>query len=155
MSVRVDSWVWAVRLAKTRSQATAACRAGHVRVNGNPAKAAQPVSIGDEVRVRLHGFDRVYRVTGLATRRGSASEAAQYFEDLTPPPPPRTERPAPVLRDRGAGRPTKRERRDIDRLRGRGQGHSQGQGHGHGHEQGYGDFGDSTEGGEFWAASDD
>lgn len=119
MSVRVDSWVWAVRLAKTRSQATAACRAGHVRVNGQTAKAAQPVNVGDEVRVRLHGFDRVYRVTGLATKRGSAVEAARHFEDLTPPPPARTERPAPVLRDRGAGRPTKRERRDIDRLRGR------------------------------------
>lgn len=119
MSVRVDSWVWAVRLAKTRSQATAACRAGHVRVNGNPAKAAQPVNLGDEVRVRLHGFDRVYRVIGLATRRGSAAEAAAYFEDLTPPPPPRVERPAPILRERGAGRPTKRERRDLERLRGR------------------------------------
>lgn len=119
MSVRVDSWVWAVRLAKTRSQATAACRAGHVRVNGNPAKAAQAVNIGDEVRVRLHGFDRIYKVTGLATRRGSAADAAQYFVDQTPPPLPRVERPADILRDRGAGRPTKRERRDIDRLRGR------------------------------------
>lgn len=119
MSVRVDSWVWAVRLAKTRSQATVACRAGHVRVNGQTAKASQSVNIGDEVRVRLHGFDRVYRVTGLATKRGSATEAAQYFDDLTPPSPARTERPAPVLRERGAGRPTKRERREIDRLRGR------------------------------------
>ncbi|QAB16687.1 RNA-binding S4 domain-containing protein [Leucobacter muris] len=117
-SVRLDSWVWAVRLAKTRSQATAACRAGHVRVNDQPAKAAQPVRVGDEVRVRLHGFDRVYRVTGLASRRGSAADAARYFEDLTPPAPPRVERPAPVLRDRGAGRPTKRERRELDRLRG-------------------------------------
>ncbi|WP_449278474.1 RNA-binding S4 domain-containing protein [Leucobacter sp. GX24907] len=117
-SVRVDSWVWAVRLAKTRSQATAACRAGHVRVNGRAAKAAQSVTLGDEVRVRLHGFDRIYRVTGLATRRGSATEAAQYFEDLTPPPPARVERPAAIVRDRGAGRPTKRERRELDRLRG-------------------------------------
>ncbi|WP_336992278.1 RNA-binding S4 domain-containing protein [Leucobacter sp. VD1] len=117
-SVRLDSWVWAARLAKTRSQATAACRAGHVRVNDQPAKAAQAVRVGDEVRVRLHGFDRVYRVTGLASRRGSAADAAHYFEDLTPPAPPRVERPAPVLRDRGAGRPTKRERREIDKLRG-------------------------------------
>ena len=119
MSVRVDSWVWAVRLAKTRSQATSMCRAGHVRVNGAAAKAAQQVRIGDEVRVRLHGFDKIYRVTGLAVRRGSATEAAQHFEDLTPPPLPRVERPAEIVRDRGAGRPTKRERRDIDRLRGR------------------------------------
>lgn len=118
-SVRIDAWVWAVRLAKTRSQATAACRAGHVRLNDSTAKASQSVRVGDEVKVRLHGFDRVYRVTGLATRRGSAAEAARYFEDLTPPPPPRVERPAAILRDRGAGRPTKRERREIDRLRGR------------------------------------
>ncbi|MFA5607820.1 MAG: RNA-binding S4 domain-containing protein [Leucobacter sp.] len=118
-SVRLDSWVWAVRLAKTRSQATAACRAGHIRVNGHPAKAAHPVRTGDEVRARLHGFEKIYRVTGLATRRGSATEAARHFEDLTPPPPPRVERPATVVRDPGAGRPTKKERRDLERLRGR------------------------------------
>lgn len=117
-AVRVDSWVWAVRLAKTRSQATSACRAGHIRVNGQPAKAAQPVRIGDEVRARLHGFERIYRVVALATRRGSASEAAKCYEDLTPPPPPRVERPTAVVRDRGAGRPTKRDRRDLDKLRG-------------------------------------
>lgn len=119
-SVRVDTWVWGVRLAKTRSQATTACRAGHVRVNSATAKASQAVRIGDEVRVRQSGFDRVYRVTGLPVRRGSAVEAAKHFEDLTPPPLPREERPADIVRDRGAGRPTKRERRDIDRLRGRG-----------------------------------
>lgn len=119
MSVRVDAWVWAVRLAKTRSQATAACKAGHVRVNDAAAKPAQAVSVGDVVRVRLHGFEKIYRVMGLATRRGSAADAALLFDDLTPPPPPKVERPAVVVRDRGAGRPTKRDRREIDRLRGR------------------------------------
>ncbi|XPP26821.1 MAG: RNA-binding S4 domain-containing protein [Leucobacter sp.] len=118
MSVRVDAWVWAVRLAKTRSQATAACKAGHVRVNDATAKPAQPVSVGDVVRVRLHGFEKTYRVAALASRRGSAAEAALLFEDLTPPPPPKVERPAAVVRDRGAGRPTKRDRREIERLRG-------------------------------------
>jgi len=118
-SVRVDSWVWAVRLAKTRSQATAACRAGHIRVNDTTAKPAQPVRVGDIVRARLHEQERIYRVVGLATRRGSATEAAKHFKDLTPPPPPRVERPAAVVRDRGAGRPTKKERRDLERLRGR------------------------------------
>ncbi|WP_416444023.1 RNA-binding S4 domain-containing protein [Leucobacter sp. HNU] len=126
-SVRIDSWIWAVRLAKTRSQATAACRAGHVRVNDEPAKAAQKVSVGDVVRVRLHGFEKIYRVVGLALRRGSAAEAALLFEDLTPPAPPRVERPAAVIRDRGAGRPTKRDRREIDRLRGRGDVHDAGE----------------------------
>ncbi|MCB1274718.1 MAG: RNA-binding S4 domain-containing protein [Leucobacter sp.] len=118
MSVRVDAWIWAVRLAKTRSQATAACKAGHVRVNDATAKPAQSVGIGDVVRVRLHGFEKIYRVAGLAVRRGSAAEAALLFEDLTPPPPPKVERPAAVIRDRGAGRPTKRDRREIDKLRG-------------------------------------
>lgn len=118
MAVRVDAWVWAVRLAKTRSQATTACKAGHVRVNDATAKPAQSVDIGDIVRVRLHGFEKIYRVAGLAARRGSAAEAALLFEDLTPPPPPKAERPAAVVRDRGAGRPTKRERRDLDKLRG-------------------------------------
>lgn len=117
-AVRVDSWVWAVRLAKTRSQATTACKAGHVYVNGDSAKPAQQVRVGDTVRVRLHGHERIYKVTGLATKRGSAAEAAKYFEDFTPPPPPRTERPAPVRRDPGAGRPSKRERRQLDALRG-------------------------------------
>lgn len=126
-TVRIDSWIWAVRLAKTRSQATAACRAGHVRVNDEPAKAAQKVSVGDVVRVRLHGFEKIYRVVGLALRRGSAAEAALLFEDLTPPAPPRVERPAAVIRDRGAGRPTKRDRREIDRLRGRGDAHDAGE----------------------------
>jgi len=119
MSVRVDAWIWAVRLAKTRSQATAACKAGHVRVNDATAKPAQAVAIGDIVRTRLHSVERIYRVTGLGVRRGSAAEAATLFEDLTPPPPPRAERPMDIVRDRGAGRPTKRDRREIDRLRGR------------------------------------
>ncbi len=118
MPVRVDAWVWAVRLAKTRSQATAAVKAGHVRVNDAPAKPAQPVSVGDVVRVRLHGFEKIFRVAGLASRRGSAAEAAVLYEDLTPPAPPRAERPTAVTRDRGAGRPTKRDRREIEKLRG-------------------------------------
>ncbi|MGJ0203268.1 S4 domain-containing protein [Leucobacter sp. gxy201] len=117
-SVRLDAWVWAVRLAKTRSQATTACRAGHIRVNDKPAKAAQAVRVGDTVRARLHEQERIYRVIGLAARRGSATEAAKYFEDLTPPPPPRVERPAAVIRDPGSGRPTKKDRRDLERLRG-------------------------------------
>lgn len=89
-----------------------------MKVDGETAKPAQPVRVGDTVRVRLHGHEKIYRVTGLALKRGSAAEAAQLFEDLTPPPPPRVERAAPVIREPGAGRPTKRERRQLDRLRG-------------------------------------
>jgi ribosome-associated heat shock protein Hsp15 len=116
---RVDSWIWAVRLVKTRSLATAACRAGHVRVNGERAKAALPVKIGDEVRVRESGFDRVVVVGAILTKRVSAPVAAASYTDLTPPPPPREEVALAPMRDRGAGRPTKRERRDLEKLRGR------------------------------------
>ncbi|WP_040164050.1 RNA-binding S4 domain-containing protein [Microbacterium gorillae] len=116
-SVRVDSWLWAVRIYKTRSAATSACRAGHVRVGGERAKAAQPVRVGDELRVRISGFDRILVVRQTISKRVGAPLAAAAVEDRTP------ERPRPdalfAARDRGAGRPTKRERRDIDRLRGR------------------------------------
>ncbi|WP_213816324.1 RNA-binding S4 domain-containing protein [Glaciihabitans sp. dw_435] len=118
-SARVDSWIWAVRVVKTRSQATAACRAGHVKVNGERAKAAQSVRIGDEVRVRDSGFDRILVVRRLLVKRVSATVAAESFTDLTPPPPPREEIALAPMRDRGAGRPTKRERRDLEKLRGR------------------------------------
>ena len=118
-TARVDAWLWAVRVFKTRSAATAACRAGHVRVNGDRAKAAQAVRVGDQLRVRIAGFDRILVVRQPITKRVGAPLAAAAMEDLTPPPPsPETVALVPQ-RDRGAGRPTKRERRDIDRLRGR------------------------------------
>ncbi|WGD38333.1 S4 domain-containing protein [Lysinibacter sp. HNR] len=118
-SARVDSWIWAVRATKTRSQATTACRAGHVRVNENRVKAAQTVRVGDTVKVRIRGFDRILVVQKIITKRTSPSEAATCFEDLTPPPLALEERPSVPIRDRGAGRPTKRERRELEKLRGR------------------------------------
>lgn len=118
-SVRVDSWIWAVRVTKTRSQATTACRAGHVRVGDVRVKAAQTVKVGDTVRIRIHGFDRILTVRRLIAKRTSAADAATCFEDLTPPPLAEEDRPAVPIRDRGAGRPTKRERRDLEKLRGR------------------------------------
>jgi ribosome-associated heat shock protein Hsp15 len=118
-SARLDSWIWAVRLVKTRSLATAECRAGHVRVNGERAKAAQPVRVGDEIRYRVSGFDRIVTVESILTKRASAPVAAASYTDLTPPPPPREEVALAPLRDRGAGRPTKRERRELEKLRDR------------------------------------
>jgi ribosome-associated heat shock protein Hsp15 len=117
--VRVDAWIWAVRLTKTRTAATDACKAGHVRINGARAKAAQPVKPGDEVRVRSAETERTVRVVQLIAKRVGAPAAAAAMVDLTPPPAPREERPAIVVRDRGAGRPTKRDRRELDRLRDR------------------------------------
>jgi ribosome-associated heat shock protein Hsp15 len=118
-SARVDAWVWAVRLAKTRSAATAACKAGHVQVNGERAKPARPLRIGDEVRLRSANVERTVTVSRLVSKRVGVVIAAECFVDLTPPPPQKEVGPTTVLRDRGAGRPTKRERRDLDRLRGR------------------------------------
>ena len=118
-SVRVDSWIWAVRLVKTRSLAQAACKGGHVRINGEKVKPAQAVRIGDEVRVRVGELERIVTVARIIRKRVGANVAAECLTDLTPPPPPREEVPSAPRRDRGAGRPTKRERREIDRLQGR------------------------------------
>ncbi len=110
-SVRLDAWIWSVRLAKTRSQAADACKGGHVRVNGEKVKPAQPVKVGDQVRVR--------RVTRLISKRVGPPAAAECYTDQSPPPPPREFAGPVAIRDRGAGRPTKRDRREVDRLRGR------------------------------------
>lgn len=118
MATRVDSWIWGVRLTKTRSAAGAACRGGHVQVNGVTAKPATTVGIGDEVRVRLHGRERIFEVVKLISKRTSAPAAAECYIDRSPPPPPREVLASIPRRDPGAGRPTKRERRQIDRLRG-------------------------------------
>ncbi|MFC9789585.1 RNA-binding S4 domain-containing protein [Rhodococcus sp. NPDC127528] len=116
--VRLDSWVWSVRLFKTRSAAATACRAGHVRVNGSPAKPAQILHVDDEVRVRVGGTERIVVVARLIRKRVGAPEAALCLIDRTPPPPPREVLLALPQRDRGSGRPTKRERRELNRLRG-------------------------------------
>lgn len=117
-SVRVDVWLWAVRQCKSRSAATTACRAGHVRVNGDPAKPAQQVTIGDEVRYRVDGFDRLLIVRRILVKRVGAPVARTAYTDLSAPRPSPLDAPAAIIRDRGAGRPTKKERRQLDALRG-------------------------------------
>ncbi len=117
---RVDAWTWAVRLFPTRSQAAAAVRAGHVRVNGERAKPATIVVPGDEVHVRGGGMrERVVVVQRLIVKRVGADVAVACYVDNSPPPLPRELNPLLAVRDRGAGRPTKRDRRRIERLRGR------------------------------------
>ena len=113
---RVDRWLWAVRVTKTRSDAAAACRGGHVRVNGKPAKPATPVHAGDEVRARVHDRTRVVDVLRVIERRVGAADAVTCYLDRTPAPPSATLLPV-ARRDRGAGRPTKRERRLLDEFR--------------------------------------
>jgi ribosome-associated heat shock protein Hsp15 len=116
---RVDQWTWAVRLYKSRSLATAAVKAGHVRVNDERAKPSTAVHVGDEVRVRAEGYEKVFEVVQLLEKRVGAPIAQAAYVDHSPPPPPRDEFfGAFGTRERGAGRPTKRDRRELDRLRG-------------------------------------
>ncbi|WP_326698543.1 RNA-binding S4 domain-containing protein [Streptomyces sp. NBC_01754] len=119
-SVRVDVWIWSVRLTKTRSEAAAACRAGHVRVNGERAKPAQNLRAGDEVRLRHAGRDRIVVVSKIVKKRVGPPVAVECYADNSPPPPPREAVVQVPVRDRGAGRPTKRDRREIERLQGAG-----------------------------------
>ncbi|HEU5151495.1 MAG TPA: RNA-binding S4 domain-containing protein [Iamia sp.] len=121
-TARIDRWLWAVRLAKTRSEATALCRAGHVRVGGRPAKASTPVRVGDRITARVHGRDRDVEVVRLIEKRVGAAVAAGCLVDHSPPPPPKESLP-PLLfgeRDRGTGRPSKKDRRRLDELQGPG-----------------------------------
>jgi ribosome-associated heat shock protein Hsp15 len=118
-STRVDIWIWSVRLTRTRSIASDACRGGHVRVNGVRVKPAHVVRAGDEIRLRHEGRERIVVVSRIITKRVGAPVAAECYVDKSPPPPPREEAVMVAVRARGAGRPTKRERRSIDRLLGR------------------------------------
>ena len=116
--VRIDKWLWAARCFKTRSQASAACTAGHVKVDGESVKAAKVVKVGDFVEVRTPGGLRQLEVAGLGDRRGPASVARTLYIDHTPPPPPKELTMPMATRERGAGRPTKREARELKKLRG-------------------------------------
>lgn len=113
---RVDAWLWAVRLYKTRSSATDACRGGHVRVNGTPAKAATTLRVGDRVEATVGRRLRDLEVVELLEKRVGAPVAARAYVDHSPPPPPKEEETPVFLRERGAGRPTKRDRRELDRI---------------------------------------
>jgi ribosome-associated heat shock protein Hsp15 len=118
-SVRLDRWLWAARFYKTRGLARDACVGGKVDVNGQAAKPSRAVRIADRLQVTLGEWRRELVVRRLSERRGPAPEAQALYEDHSPPPPPRARRiPPPVLRATGLGRPTKRERRVLDRLRG-------------------------------------
>ena len=119
-SIRVDKWLWAARVFKTRSLASTACDGGKVDLNDEAAKSAKRVRAGDFIKVTLpRGRRRILRVAAVGDRRGSAEAARVLYEDLTPPESPRARQARPPSREPGAGRPTKRERRDIERLRGR------------------------------------
>ena len=115
-TTRVDVWLWAVRLYKTRSAATGACRGGHVRVNRAAAKASTQVKVGDRVEAFVER-ERILEVVVPIDKRVGAAVAATCLIDHSPPAPVIRRQPPMFIRERGTGRPTKRERRDLDRLR--------------------------------------
>ena len=112
----MDLWLWAVRLMPTRSAATDLCRGGHVTINGTPAKPASSVRVGDRVEARIAQRQRVVEVAQVIAKRVGAPVATTCLVDHSPIVEREGEVP-PLLRDRGSGRPTKRDRRQIDRLR--------------------------------------
>jgi ribosome-associated heat shock protein Hsp15 len=115
---RIDKWLWHARVVRTRTTAAALVNGGNVRLNGaRVAATSQPVRSGDVVTIALDRAVRVLKVTGFAERRGDADVARLLCEDLSPPKPSGSQDPV-AARDPGAGRPTKQERRAIDRLLG-------------------------------------
>jgi ribosome-associated heat shock protein Hsp15 len=118
--LRIDKYLWAIRLFKTRSQASAAIDAGRVKAQGDPVKASRTVAPGDEYEVRTEGRKWVIRVTGLLAQRKQHAEAIQYYEDLTPAEElERLNAFQPTSfhtgkRQSKIGRPTKKQRRDIE-----------------------------------------
>lgn len=120
-AIRLDKWLWAARFYKTRGLAAEACDGGKVEVNGHTAKPHKLIRVNDKLSFTHPSGRREVTVRALAERRGPASAAQQLYEDHSLPPPPREERPffvPPPLRPAGAGRPSKRERRQMERLRG-------------------------------------
>jgi ribosome-associated heat shock protein Hsp15 len=118
-SVRIDRWLWAVRLYKTRGASNEACRGGKVRVNGDRVKPSAAVRVGDTVRALVGDRERIVEVARLIDKRVGAPVAAECLVDRSPPPPPRTAAAPVPVRERGTGRPTKRERRQLEQLRGK------------------------------------
>jgi ribosome-associated heat shock protein Hsp15 len=115
-STRIDKWLCAVRVYKTRSQATEACDAGHVSINDKTVKPASTVQIGDRVSARIGQRSRDLEVVAIIEKRVGAAVAATCFVDHTLP--VEREPKVPIfVRDAGTGRPTKKDRRLLDRLR--------------------------------------
>lgn len=120
--MRVDKWLWAARFFKTRSQASDAVDGGHVEINGERAKPAKQIKVGDELRIRLNQYTHVVHVRELLERRGPASVAQTMYEETEAS---RAERmriaeqrrlaPTPAYEE--GGRPTKRDRRDMSRVK--------------------------------------
>ena len=118
--MRIDKWLWCIRAYRTRSKAAAACKAGRVSLNGQIIKPASPIRSGDSVVLEYPRFQRTLKVVALLPRRVGAPIAIQHYEDLTPESEysklkKQTFAKSIVERDRGSGRPTKKQRRELER----------------------------------------
>lgn len=120
-SVRIDKWLWAVRVFKTRSQAAAACKGGKIKIDGQNVKASRELKVGEEISVSLTSFTKTIRVKVLLQNRVGAKLVDDYMDDLTPQEEYDKQKMKEKLnmeyRQRGEGRPTKKERRIIERLK--------------------------------------
>jgi len=117
---RIDKWLWAVRVFKTRSQATEACRKGRILVNGMEAKPSKEIKSGESVTVRKPPLVYSYIVKSLTNNRLPAKLVVEYLNDQTSPEELEKLKVKDTFffaRDRGTGRPTKKERREIDKLK--------------------------------------
>jgi len=122
-TIRIDKWLWAVRLFKTRTQASDACKGGKVKMNGVNLKPSREVKAGDVLEVHHNHIKRTVKIKVAAKNRVAAKLVADLMEDLTPAEEFEKLEMMNKLnqekRDRGMGRPTKKDRRDIDRIKGR------------------------------------
>ena len=119
--IRVDKWLWAVRIFKTRSQATEACKKGRILIREQPVKPSRVLRINDIIQIKKPPVVYSYKVTGLLAKRLSARLVQDYIEDITPESELQKLKVREtffISRDRGSGRPTKKERRIMDKLRG-------------------------------------
>ncbi|WP_347840464.1 RNA-binding S4 domain-containing protein [uncultured Draconibacterium sp.] len=116
--VRIDKWLWAVRIFKTRSQATEACKKGHVTIGESIVKASREVQIGEIIKVRKSPITKSFKVLGLSGKRMGAKLVADFMEDVTPPEETKIlemqKHMRWSVREKGTGRPTKKDRRDLD-----------------------------------------
>ena len=117
--LRIDKWLWFARFFKTRTLASGMVAAGHMRINSQPVKKpGHTVKPGDVLTFPQGPHIRVIEIISLAERRGSATIAQELYRDLDPPQPrPRKTDPETAAREKGSGRPTKKERRETDRLK--------------------------------------
>lgn len=121
--IRIDKWLWAVRIYKSRSLAASVCKQGRVSIDGVAVKPSRIIQVGDIVSIRRTQITNKYKVTGLLTKRQSHSVAVENYKDITPESEKEKLKMQRYIgfeiRDRGAGRPTKKERRIIEKIKGK------------------------------------